>query len=410
MIKKLKTMISANGFIKGVVQFICYCVKTTINVGGAKILRQVLGLKNTIVLKGQTDFGGSCRIIYEELLKNGLQKEYKIVWHIDEEQNRHHLEDGYSVVVSRRNWLKNIYYNATASIVLYEVSCCYQRRVQGQKVVYLGHGCPSLKNCKGYITLNTKLDTCAMITSENVRSVMSDMLSFPKEKFIVNGIPRNDVIVKSQCRFSDYGICNSLKVVIWMPTFRESNIVVNNVKRIDSDAHYLYGLPLIHKESDLQEINERLAELNLLLLIKPHPRASSCSIDNINYSNIVVCTNDFLSEHNIDLYSLFKDSAGLLSDYSSVSFDYILSNNPVGYIVDDLESYKLGFAYTNVIDYMPGHHIRSIEDLLSFFTDISFGRDPYRQERQKINAWANSYNDGKNAERLIKLVGINKKN
>lgn len=407
MIEKLKARINSSGFIEGTVSFVLYCLKTLVNVGGAKILHHVLGFKNTIVLKGQTDFGGSCRVLYEELIKHNLHDKYTIVWHIDEEKNRNKLVDGHAVVVSKSNWLKNIYYNATALYVFYEVSCCYQRRVKGQTVVYLGHGCPSLKNCKGYITLNNKLDTCAMITSENVRSIMSSMLSFPEDEFIVNGIPRNDVIVKSQCKFSDYGIRESLKVVIWMPTFRESNIVLNNVRRIDSETQYLYGLPLIHKESDLKEINERLASLNLLLLIKPHPCASNCSIDKLNYSNIKVWTNDFLSEQSIDMYSLFKDSAGLISDYSSVSFDYMLSNNPVGYIVDDLDSYKLGFAYANILDYMPGHHIKSIENLFEFFADISCGQDRYCQERKKINEWANTYNDGRNAERLLNIMGIN---
>lgn len=410
MIAKIRGFISSNGIVKGILLFLRYCLCTFTKIFGAKILNRICGLKKIIVLKGQMDFEGNCKALYYEFLKCGLNREYKIVWHIDNGANKIKIDEKYATIITKKNWLRSIYYNATASYVFFEVNCCFQRRVNGQKIIYLGHGCPSIKNCKGFITLNDKLVSNAVITSENVRDIMAYMFEYPKDRFLINGMPRNDIIVNSKNNFSNYGIKRGLKVIIWMPTFRESNIVLNNVRRIDSDAHYLYGLPLIHNESDLQEINERLAEYNLLLLIKPHPRALCCSIESISYSNIKVWTNEFLSENNIDLYSLFKDSAALLSDYSSVSFDYILSNNPIGYIVDDMESYKIGFAYKNALDYMPGHHIKNIEDLVSFFADISSGRDPYCQERQKINAWANTYNDGRNAARLIKLVGINKTN
>lgn len=406
MPRKLKPMLKSYGPIKGTALFLRYCFVTMVNVGGAKILRTILGIRDVIVLKGQTDFSGNCKALYDELIENKFYEKYKIVWHINNNSNLHKLDDGYCEVISDKNWLKKIYYNATATIVFYEVSCCFQRRVKGQRVVYLGHGCPSLKNCKGFITLNPKLDTNAMITSDEVRDVMSDMLCFQKERFIVNGMARNDVIPKSKMKFQEFGIDESMKVVVWMPTFRDSNIVENNIRRNDSSVEYLYGLPLIHSEADLRTINDALHEQSIILLIKPHPRAAQCGIEELKLSNILVWTNEYLENNNIDIYSLFKSSSGLITDYSSVAFDYMLADRPLAYIIDDMKSYKLGFAYENIIDYMPGNHIKDIEGLFSFFDEISKGKDLYLEKRHQVCAWANQYNDGNNAKRLIEIFGL----
>ena len=406
MPRKLKPMLKSYGPIKGTALFLRYCFVTMVNVGGAKILRTILGIRDVIVLKGQTDFSGNCKALYDELIENKFYEKYKIVWHINNNSNLHKLDDGYCEVISDKNWLKKIYYNATATIVFYEVSCCFQRRVKGQRVVYLGHGCPSLKNCKGFITLNPKLDTNAMITSDEVRDVMSDMLCFQKERFIVNGMARNDVIPKSKMKFQEFGIDESMKVVVWMPTFRDSNIVENNIRRNDSSVEYLYGLPLIHSEADLRTINDALHEQSIILLITPHPRAAQCGIEELKLSNILVWTNEYLENNNIDIYSLFKSSSGLITDYSSVAFDYMLADRPLAYIIDDMKSYKLGFAYENIIDYMPGNHIKDIEGLFSFFDEISKGKDLYLEKRHQVCAWANQYNDGNNAKRLIEIFGL----
>ncbi|CUO45203.1 CDP-Glycerol:Poly(glycerophosphate) glycerophosphotransferase [[Eubacterium] contortum] len=406
MPRKLKLMLKSYGRIKGSAFFARYCFITMVNVGVARFLRSILGIRNVIVLKGQTDFSGNCKALYDELIQNGFYEKYKIVWHINNDSNRYKLNDGYCEVISDRNWLKKIYYNATASIVFYEVSCCFQRRVKGQRVVYLGHGCPSLKNCKGFITLNPKLDTNAMITSDKVRDVMSDMLCFQRGKFIVNGMARNDVIPRSQMKFQEFGFDESMKVVIWMPTFRSSNIVENNIRRNDSTVQYLYGLPLIHSEADLRTINDVLHEKRIILLIKPHPRAAQCGIEELKFSNIIVWTNDYLEKHNIDMYSLFTSSSGLITDYSSVAFDYMLADRPMAYIIDDMKSYKLGFAYENITDYMPGDHIKDIVGLLSFFCEIFEGKDPYLEKRHQVCAWANQYNDGNNAKRLIEIFHL----
>lgn len=84
----------------------------------------------------------------------------------------------------------------------------------------------------------------------------------------------------------------------------------------------------------------------------------------------------------------------------------MLADRPLAYIIDDMKSYKLGFVYENIIDYMPGNHIKDIEGLFSFFDEISEGKDLYLEKRHQVCAWANQYNDGNNAKRLIEIFGL----
>ena len=55
---------------------------------------------------------------------------------------------------------------------------------------------------------------------------------------------------------------------------------------------------------------------------------------------------------------------------------------------------------------MPGDHIKDIVGLLSFFCEIFEGKDPYLEKRHQVCAWANQYNDGNNAKRLIEIFHL----
>lgn len=407
MKQKLKVMLEEFGVLSGLYHFIFYCFSTFFKVYSAKFLRNIIGIKNIIVLKGQTDFEGSCRELYKHLLKMGLEKRYTIVWHIDDMNSVNTMDTSKCQVITKKNRMKSIYYNACSKFVFYETTCCFQRKVKGQVIVYLGHGCPTLKWSKDVIKLNENLTSSAVITSKSILTLMSELFQFPANKFVINGLLRNDVIIRSNMTFKSVDAKLNMKVLIWMPTFRKSNIVINNIERNDSSKDYLYGLPLVRKKEDLFEINDVLKRYNLQLLIKPHPRAAECGITEINYSNIVVWTNDYMKMHNINIYNLFKDSVGMISDYSSVVFDYMLVDKPLAYIIDDMDFYKLGFAYDNVLEYMPGNHVNTLSDLYEFFSNIAKGEDNYQKDRHRINNWANKYHDDKNVERLVRMYGIN---
>ena len=96
--------------------------------------------------------------------------------------------------------------------------------------------------------------------------------------------------------------------------------------------------------------------------------------------------NDDLNTEGVDLYSLLHYSDALISDYSSVSVDYMLLNIPIAYCLTDYEDYqdKRGFVFKNPLEYMPGNHIYSFEDLMEFLVSVAKGNDLYATDRERL--------------------------
>lgn len=57
----------------------------------------------------------------------------------------------------------------------------------------------------------------------------------------------------------------------------------------------------------------------------------------------------------------------MVSDYSSIVYDYLLLNRPVVYLLPDFEEYKnaKGFVFHNISLYMPGEKVYDFKNLLS---------------------------------------------
>jgi CDP-glycerol glycerophosphotransferase (TagB/SpsB family) len=97
---------------------------------------------------------------------------------------------------------------------------------------------------------------------------------------------------------------------------------------------------------------------------------------------------------------------GMITDYSSVMFDYLLLNKPICFTVDDMDSYKLGFV-DNYEELLAGDKIMDINQLIQFILNVSEGVDPFNYKRNELNKKLNKYGmDGKNSERICKYLGI----
>ena len=131
------------------------------------------------------------------------------------------------------------------------------------------------------------------------------------------------------------------------------------------------------------------------------------TIANTYLKNVVFLDGNDLKYNNVDLYELLGISDALVTDYSSVAIDYMLTDKPIGYTLDDFEGYELarGWSFDNVKDFMPGHHIYTLDELKTFIEDISNGRDIYRSWRHDVMKEAHTYTDGF-SERIVEYFGI----
>ena len=109
------------------------------------------------------------------------------------------------------------------------------------------------------------------------------------------------------------------------------------------------------------------------------------------------------------MYKLLVQSDALITDYSSVFFDYLLIDKPIGFTIDDMESYrnKRGFVMKDPDYYMPGFRISSLEDLERFCLDSASEKDDFKAERSRVNALVYDFKDGLFCKRILEIMEIN---
>lgn len=133
------------------------------------------------------------------------------------------------------------------------------------------------------------------------------------------------------------------KVYIYMPTFRDSN-----PKFLES------------QNWDLQILNDELKKNNSVLLIKLHPHMQ----DNMTFDNF---SNMKVLDKKTDIYPILPFTHCLITDYSSIYYDYILMDNKeVLLYIPDLSEY-LSKSRELLMDYSEnckGKILNSFEDLL----------------------------------------------
>ena len=145
---------------------------------------------------------------------------------------------------------------------------------------------------------------------------------------------------------------------------------------------------------------------NILLLIKLHPAQDKSKLNELNLSNLEFITDDRLKQEKITLYQLLSKSTALITDYSSVYYDYLLTKKPIGLVIDDLKEYedKFGFVYENYYDAIKGEYIYNFDDLKNFIINIANGIDKKKSERMWALSQYHEHIDDKSSFRVYEFL------
>ena len=98
----------------------------------------------------------------------------------------------------------------------------------------------------------------------------------------------------------------------------------------------------------------------------------------------------------------------MITDYSGIYYDYLLTDKIIGFTTDDFEKYKeeKGFVFENPKEYMAGENIENIKDLYTFIDNVITNNDIYKKKRNKMKTLFNKYADDKSSERLAKFLKL----
>ncbi|WP_018757160.1 CDP-glycerol glycerophosphotransferase family protein [Paenibacillus terrigena] len=362
---------------------------------------------NKIAVYGRTKLENNSEAILKYLIENGYNEKYEIVCLLRNYKDYEKYTRKNMKFVSKT--FKTLYHLFTSKYIFNSqtLSVAAFKPLYGQITMNIWHGSPlkalgRMVSKKETMHYPTKADTYFLVASVFFKQKYLQCYNYKEEQYIIGGNPRNDLLFSEKSCLKILGISQESykKVVLFMPTFRNSKELGRN----DSNKEF----PLITLEN-IDYVNSFLKENRILCIIKPHPYQDNISFLNSKYSNIVKYNNDDLIRSDINLYELLGQVDALITDYSSVYFDFLILDKPIGFAIEDLSNYNdsRGFTVDNPLDFMPGPKIYDINDFLNFFISLN-KEDQYSLERKRINEIANRYTDNKNTERILTLLNISR--
>lgn len=202
----------------------------------------------------------------------------------------------------------------------------------------------------------------------------------------VLGYPRNDVLFNKELVYEDYktklGLAKYDKMILYCPTYRDEP----SKKRPFSITA-------------LEKLNEYLENNNYIFLLKTHVNEK---IPNLmeNHSHIKNVTMEVE-----DIQELMMYSDMIITDYSSLVFDYVLLDKPVIFYPYDYNEYfnHRGTVYDYYNEF-PGPFAKNEEEVLELIKNVEniFTQPDYQNKFQSFKRKHNEYLDDKNCERLYR--------
>ncbi len=350
-------------------------------------------------------YGDSPKDIYEEILKQELN--YKKVWIYN---RQHSFSDSSTKKVQRlspqyyyyllraRYWVNNqnfptyikkrsqttylqTWHGTPLKKMLYDIE-----EIQGRSEDYLDRVSDAIKNWDYLISPSP-------YASEAFRSAFNY-----KKDIIETGYPRNDIFYRHDQEILKRKVLNRLhlpkdkKIILYAPTFRDNRTSVNN--------KFIFDL-----EMDLNVMREQLGDDYVVLLRMHVVMQRNLSID----ESLEDFVYDVSSYPDIQELQLITDV--LITDYSSVMFDFANTGKPMLFFTYDLAEYRdktRGF-YMNFEEEAPGPLVFNTEEIINSIKDLDSTVLDYEDKYEKFTLKYCALEDGEASKRVVEKVFIKDK-
>lgn len=206
-------------------------------------------------------------------------------------------------------------------------------------------------------------------------------------KIFPSGHPRNDILLKKNraCRLPILlpNLPTYRKVILYCPTYRRGK----GVK--------FFPFP----DFDIQEFEKFLEDNKIIILLRSHPYDKAVTV--FSSKRII------LFDYNIcnDVNEILPEVDILVTDYSSIYFDYLLLNRPCIFVPYDLEEYKKTVGL--LLDYdvfAAGPKVLTYKRFVESIKEILEGIDPYSNKRSRLKTIFHEYQKENSCERILMLM------
>lgn len=367
--------------------------------------------KNTVIFfafKGKS-YSCSPKAIYEYMQKEEKFKNYQYIWAFKQPENYQFLTENKNTKVIKYG---SKTYEQCLAIAKYWI---FNYRVddhiypkKNQIYVQCWHGTPlkklgyDLKNTQNALNSDEEIYHRYKMEANKFSYILSPS-NFASEKFITawnlkntnmthkvieEGYPRNDFLYNytkediKQIR-QELNIPEAKKVILYAPTYRDN--------QHQSSVGYTY-----QTEVNFEFLKEKLQK-DYVILFRAHYLVAN-SFEFEKYKGFVYNVSEY-----DDINHLYVISDLLITDYSSVFFDYANLKRPIIFYMYDLEQYKekLRGFYIDISE-LPGEVARTEKQLIQFIENTK--NFVYDKKYQEFNEKYNYLDDGQASKRVVEKI------
>lgn len=337
-------------------------------------------------------YGDNPKYIVEELIKKCPQ--LKIVWLVKDDKEKSTLPIG--VQACRANSIKSVYHLMTSKVWVdncRKFFIMFKRRKQFYIQTWHGFALKRIekdaadKLSPDYVK-SSKRDSknidCIISCSKFMTGLYRNSFWYDGEILEV-GAPRNDVLLKDNADIREK-VCALLdvdpnkRIVLYAPTFRANKAM---------DAYCIDYARL--KNSCEKRFNEEFE-----IVVRLHPNIANKSKDMALDQQIVDAS--FYP----DMQELMLASDIIISDYSSVMFDFALTYRPCFQFATDIDEYKNDRNFYFEPNKLPFSVSVNNEELE--YNIVNFDEAVYREGLQKFFENVGMIMDGKASEKCADLI------
>ena len=353
-------------------------------------------------------YGDNPKYLFEYMLKF-YKNEYRIFW-VTRNKNIYKELTEKGIPVLYRNSFKCLFYTLRAGVVVYcndikDVNFSFLIN-QKKLLIQLWHGVGNKKIC--YDSLYQMKDqqknnighlfdkifpfsdpfrfTAIIATSRLVADRLVSAMKIPEKKVFITGYPRCDLFYSSASSKRDF------TKVLYAPTFRKMGTEL-----------FLCRLP---DTSMWQQINEIFKKNNIKMYIKLHYKdlmnMKKEKQDISNYSNVSLVIPSAL----YDVQEELLDTDILITDYSSIYFDFLLLDRPVIFFAFDLEEYNRDDQgiYEPLENIAAGPIVNDWDSVLEWTVKLKEHPDLFEEKRKQVRDRFFEYQDGNSSERVYNTI------
>ncbi|QNR07489.1 bifunctional glycosyltransferase/CDP-glycerol:glycerophosphate glycerophosphotransferase [Macrococcoides canis] len=354
--------------------------------------------------KGYSD---SPKYIYEYMYKNF--PDYKFIWVLNEPEKfdipgpaikvKRLTKGFYDAYATSKYWVSN------ARIPLYLI------KKPGQVYIQTWHGTPlkrlgndmKVVRMPGTTTpaykynFKKETDRWDYLVSPNKYSseIFKSAFWMDQERLLETGYPRNDILTTKHNDqvFIDriklkLGIPEDKNVIMYAPTWRDDEFI--------KKGKYKFELKI-----DLENLQNTIGKDSVILLRMHYLIASALDISEFKGFAYDVSSYPDISE-------LYLISDLLITDYSSVFFDYSILKRPTVFFSYDIDKYKddLRGFYLDYYKDLPGPIYKDAYSLAMALKDIDVLALKYSKQIEQFHERFNQWENGKASEKLIDKINL----